>query len=92
MEFILRKKKPIEYELDSEVKDTQENISKSIKELHEDFEFPEELIKPFTEKESANLADKLSSDYLVDNDVKTTLDSINYAEKYYINPNGKKKI
>lgn len=50
MEFILRKKKPIEYELDSDVKDTQENISKSIKELHEDFEFPEELIKPFTEK------------------------------------------
>ena len=57
--------------------------------MHEDFEFPDELNKPFTEKDSANLADKLSSDYLVDNDVKSTLDSIKYAEKFYINPNGK---
>ena len=36
-------------------------MNKAMKELHEDFEFPEELNKAFTEKDSANLADKLSS-------------------------------
>ena len=35
-------------------------MNKAMKELHEDFEFPEELKKAFTEKDSANLADKLS--------------------------------
>jgi hypothetical protein len=60
--------------------------------LHEDFEFPDELNKPFTETDSAKLADKLSSDYIIDNDVKSTLESAKLAEKFYTNPNGKKKI
>jgi hypothetical protein len=51
------------------MKETQESIKNAIKELHEDFEFPDNEAAQPNEYQSAKLAEELSKKYDIDSDV-----------------------